>query len=105
MSDDPDKAKAYEAATTKAAEDLRAVVRWMIAGVRARAAGVLAGSPLPSLGALGWEPRLWIAAGAGAAVFLLLGWLLWLGISVMAPRSYSTHTIADDIARCHLRKI
>lgn len=99
--------KAYEDANTKAGEDVRAVAKWIVGGVTGTAGGIIAGSLLTSLGALGWEPRLFIAAGAVAIGFISLGFLLWLALGVITPRSYSMQTIVDgtDINPRRLKRL
>jgi hypothetical protein len=99
--------KAYEDANTKAGDDVRAVAKWIVGGITGTAVGVIAGSLLTSLGALGWEVRLLVAGGAAALGFAMLGFLLWFALGVITPRSYSMPSIAagKDITPRRLRRI
>jgi hypothetical protein len=98
---------AYLARNTKAGDDVRGVAKWVLGGVTATAAGVVAGTPLTSLGALDWEPRLWLAIGAAIVGFCALGALMWHALRVITPSSYSLPEIVTRkvIPRCRLKVI
>ena len=99
--------KAYEEANRKAGEDVRTVAKWIVGGVTGTAVGVIAGSLLTSLGALGWEIRLLIAVLGALTGFVTLGFLLWFSLGVITPRSYSMPGIVagKDIKPRRLKKI
>jgi len=80
---------AYLARNTKAGDDVRGVAKWVVGGVTAAGAGVVAGTPLTSLGALDWEPRLWVAVCGATIGFCALGALMWHALRVITPSSYS----------------
>ncbi len=91
MADDaPSLVKDFAAATA----NLRDTTKWLIGGVLSVAVGVLAGSPLTNLGSLDFGLRLWSALAGAVLAFILLGWLLWLGLKVVVADSFGI----DDLA-------
>jgi hypothetical protein len=97
----------YVAANDKARDDLRAVAKWVVGGVAATVAGVLVGTPLTSLSALEWGPRLGFAVAAGIIALGALGLLMWHAVNVIAPSSYSLPEIVfrDKIPQWRLAMI
>ena len=90
MSDDKPAATDFAGASA----NLRETAKWLVGGVVATSVGVLAGSPLTKLGTLEPGQRLYLALGGAAVTLVLLGLLLWVGLSVIVTESVSLDRLA-----------
>jgi hypothetical protein len=77
-----------------ASANLRETAKWLVGGVVATSVGVLAGSPLTKLGSLEWAPRLCLALGGAVVTLVLLGVLMWIGLTVIATEAINLRRLA-----------
>jgi hypothetical protein len=75
--------------------NLRETTKWLVGGILTAAVGVLAGGPLTGLGALDIGPRLIAALAAAATALLILGYLLWKALGLVAADTISVADLAD----------
>lgn len=90
--------KEAEARSEAARVSLQDTAKWMTSGIAVAIAGVIAGTSLSSLGALGFGGRFFVAVGAVAVGYIGLGALFAAALAVIAPKDHSLRQIADGIA-------
>jgi hypothetical protein len=89
-------ANAREKQVEAAGISLRETAKWITSGVAVAAAGVIAGTSLSSLGALGPGWRLFAALSAVAVGLVGLGGLFAFAIKVIAPPSLTLQDFVDS---------
>jgi hypothetical protein len=80
-----------------AGTSLRETAKWIISGIALATAGVIAGTSLSSLGALGYGERYFEALAAAAIGYAGLGILFATALAVIVPRDHTLQEIADGI--------
>jgi hypothetical protein len=90
-----ERVSAIEKQVEAAGISLRETAKWITSGVAVAAAGVIAGTSLSSLGALGVGWRLFAALSAGAVGILGLGYLFASALKVIVPPSLTLQDFAD----------
>lgn len=90
-----------------AGTSLRETAKWIISGIAVATAGVIAGTSLSSLGALGYGVPYFEALAAAAIGYMGLGILFATALAVIVPRDHTLQEIADgtDIPARWRRKI
>jgi hypothetical protein len=88
-------ANAQEKQVEAAGSSLRETAKWITSGIAVAAAGVIVGTSLSSLGALGLGWRLFTALSAVAVGLVGLGALFAFAIKVIAPPSLTLQDFAD----------
>jgi hypothetical protein len=78
-----------------AGSSLRETAKWIISGIAVATAGVIAGTSLSSLGALGFGATYFEAIAAAAIGYAGLGILFATALAVIVPRDHTLQEIAD----------
>lgn len=85
----------FEKRSAAVETSLRDTAKWIIGGIAVAAGGIIAGTSLSSLGALGFNGRFFAAIGCAVVAYGMLGFLFVSALAVIAPRDHTLQEIAE----------